>query len=181
MNLEWFELTDDRKDIYPHVLGTEYGDQRGIRSVDTTIGHFDEDDYMTYSSLNFGPPGTTRAIRIRFAKNNDGGVVEIRLDDCNGKVIAEFNPGHTGGWGKFTNAYVGIDDVDGIHDLTFVGKDIRRGVMNLEWFELTDGRKDVHPRVLGTEYGDQSGIRSVDTTIGHFDEDDYMTYSSTNV
>ena len=32
---------------------------------------------------------------------------------------------------------VGIDGVEGIHDLTFVGRDVG-GVWNLLWFELSD-------------------------------------------
>jgi hypothetical protein len=91
-----------------------------VKGIDY-VGHFDNNDYLTYNSLNFGPSGTTKSIKIRYAKGNNGGkLVELRLGGPNGELIGEYNPPNTGGWLAFQKVYIGIHDVDGIQDLTLL-------------------------------------------------------------
>jgi hypothetical protein len=170
--------------LLPKFYGTEYSYQKGTKSSGTTVTDYDPNDYMVYSSVNFGPSGTTKGLLINFAKNNYGGKVEIRLGSgTNGKIIAEMNPAHSGGWGKFMTAHVGLidDTVTGLQDITFVGKD-KNGVMNLAWFELSDfsDREDVFSRIPASAFSNQSGTRFGGNTVGWFDAGDYLRYSNIN-
>ena len=122
------------------VDADEYADQSGIRiSGGNIVSHFDDGDFVTYGSLNFGPSGTTKSILVSYAKmgSNSGSSMEIRLGDGKmGNLIGELFPSNTGGWSNYKDEYVPIMDVEGIHDVTFVGKG-GAGILNLASFDLS--------------------------------------------
>ena len=63
--------------------------------------------------------------------------MEIRLGDGKmGNLIGELFPSNTGGWSNYKDEYVPIMDVEGIHDVTFVGKG-GAGILNLASFDLS--------------------------------------------
>jgi hypothetical protein len=182
MNLAWFELSDfsDRNEIHPRIAASDYSNQLGTTLFSGGVGWYDNNDYLTYTHVNFGPAGTTNGIHIRYAKANNGGNVEVRLGGPTGTLVGVFNPAYTGGWDKWVDAYVGLDDtVSGIHDLCFVAKD-SSGVMNMAWFELAD-RSELFPHIPSTAFSKQNGVRVSDSqVIGYFDNNDYITYSNIN-
>ena len=123
--------------LFPIFLGTEYVFQSGITSVGTTISQFDKNDYVIYPLVNFGPSGSTKSIQFSYNKNNANGRVEVRLGGPSGTLIGIFNPMNTNGCDNYMcTTNLSIDLVDGIHDLTFVGRD-QSDVWNLESFELS--------------------------------------------
>merc|ERR1712079_12669 len=87
------------------------------------------------SSLNFGSSGTTSSIRVTYSKHSNGGRIEMRLDGPDGDIIGEFSPSNTGSWDVYEDEMVAIDHIDGVHDLTFVGKDVN-WIMKMKSFEL---------------------------------------------
>ena len=181
MNLAWFELTDfaEREEVHRRILGAEIANQSGATvNSDYGVGYFDDGDFVTYTHVNFGSAGTTDGIRIRTAKGNDGGTVEVRLGGPTGTLLAQFNPVRTGAWSLWSDLYVGVTDVTGIHDVTFVGKGVS-GVMNMQWFELSS-RKELYPHVPAMAFSTQSGLRSDSVHLTHFDSGDYVTYSKLN-
>ena len=125
-------------ELFPKVNAIDYAVQSGTRLVHNGahIGHFDNNDYLTYNSLNFGPSGTTKSVQLRYAKRNNGSKLELRIGGPTGTLIGEYSPAKTGGWNTFTTVFIEIDDVIGIQDLTLVGKG-GSGVMNIDWFELS--------------------------------------------
>jgi len=141
IDLAWFELSDfsERSDVYARIPANEYSDQSGTQFVsNSNMGYYHDGDYITYANVNFGPVGTTDGISIRYSKgsHNDASVL-VKLGGPDGQVIADFTPAFTGGWSNWVEAYVGLDnDVEGIYDLTFVGKG-GDGILDLDWFELS--------------------------------------------
>ena len=124
-------------ELFAEVDADEYSSMKGIylHSGGETIGWFDNGDHITYESLNFGSLGTTKSIRISYAKATNGGRMEIRLGGPEGTLIGEFYPARTGSWDNYQDAFVTISEVEGVHDVTFVGRDIG-GVLDLKNFEL---------------------------------------------
>ena len=172
--------------IFPSILGTDYVLQQGTRSSGTTVTFFDNNDYMVYTSVNFGPSGTTKGFLINYNKGNQGGKLEIRLgSSTSGELIAEMTPARVdGGWGaEPSTAYVGLlKDVDGVHDITLVGKD-NSGVMNLFSFELSEfsERDATLTRIDASEYSTQLGTTvGSNFGIGYYDNNDFLTYSNIN-
>ena len=78
MNLERFELTNDRQDVHTYVVGTPYEAQKVIRSSVITIHYVDNNDYMTYSSLSFVGAGTTHIICLNYDKRNHRGGLRLK-------------------------------------------------------------------------------------------------------
>jgi len=172
-------------ELYPKMDGNAFAFQKGLGVSGTTVNSWHIDDYATYASVNFGEPGTTKGIKVNYAKSNDGGKMEIRLGGPTGTIIAEFTPAHTGGWSKYSTAYIGLPDGDGevtgLQDLTFVGKDVH-GVLNLAYFELSDfaDRTVVHALIEGSEISTNFGVRMEGTAVAYFDDGDFVTYSQVN-
>ena len=183
LNLAWFELSDfsDRTTVdYARIPATEYSNQSGIRFGNSgEIGWFDNTDFVTYTSVNFGAAGTTDGIRFNYAKGNSNGKMEVRSGGPTGNLLATFSPTYTTGWDMYRDAYIGLPNMSGIHDITFVARDTN-GILNFKWFEPAYRSADAFPHVLATEYSDQSGLHSTYDQLTHFDQTDYVTYSSLN-
>ena len=122
--------------LFPHRQAADYDEHQGTKTSGNTVEYFDNNDCLTYNSLNFGPSGTTKSIQNSYAKGNSGSWMELRIDGPDGCVIGEFVPSNTGGWSNYVTTYINIDDVDGIHGLTLVGKGTS-GVMNIQYFNLS--------------------------------------------
>ncbi len=184
LNLAWFELSDfsERSDAtHARILATEYSNQSGtkVEFQHGNIGYFDNNDYVTYANVNFGQAGTTDGIRFRYAKANENGKMEVRSGGPTGTLLATFRPTSTGNWQMYRDAYIGLSNMSGIHDITFVGKDAG-GVLNILWFEPSKRSDELYLHIPATEYSDQSGLRSTYDKLTHFDQNDYVTYSSLN-
>ena len=114
---------------------------------------------------------------------DDDGTIEVRLGDETGTVIAKFTPEKVGNWDQYQTVYIGIDDIVGVHAVTFVAKE-GQTILNFAWFELSDfpKRSKVHACIAASEYSDQRGtsLHGPNTSVGWFDKDNYMTYSSVN-
>jgi len=175
--------------VYPHhptFLGTDYAVQKGTSiasGTNTTVASFDNGNYLTYASANFGPSGSTKGIRINYSKGNTGGKVEVRLGlGTTGRLIGEFRPAKTESWINYLTAYFDIEeDVEGIQDITFVSKS--SNVLNLAWFELSDfsERSEVHSRIAASEYSDQKGTEfGTSDNMNSFHPSDYITYANVN-
>lgn len=123
------------------IPASEYADQKTVQFLETghstpfnyAMGWFDNGDFITYANVNFGViGGAKKSIKVRYAKGNSGGTVIVKLGGADGTQIGQFTPNKTGGWHSWVTDTITLDvDVDGIHDLTFVGTG-KSGVMNLE-------------------------------------------------
>jgi len=122
------------------VRGIEYDSQMGTKKVDRkrSVGHFDDNDYVTYNSLNFGVTAITKSILLSYSKGNvnRGHKMELRIGGHDGDIIGEFSPSNTGSWFSYATARIEISDVTGINDLTLVGKG-GSGILNIDYFELS--------------------------------------------
>ena len=120
-----------------HKLAKEYDKNDGNVKGANCMRCWEKGSYVTYKSLNFGSKGDVRAIKVIFAKGNEGGEVRVKLgkEGKDGTEIAKFFPCNTGGWGSYKIGYFTIkkNDIVGVYDLTFVGT---KDVFNFKSFEL---------------------------------------------
>ena len=127
------------KEPFSQINAVDYDLHAGTRTIyqDSAVGFFDKNDYLTYNRVNFGPSGSSKKIKVRYARGSSGGKIEIRLGGPQGQLIGEFVTVNTGGWNKFSTKTIDINvqNVSGYQDLTFVGKEVD-GLMNLSWFKL---------------------------------------------
>lgn len=131
------QLVEGVNDLFPQYDASTFTSQQGTRNEDTKITHFDGGDYVTFDSVDFGAYGIAKSIRISYAKGNSNGILEARLGGADGKLIGTYEPVFTSGWNNYVTTYFNIDEVEGVHNLTFYGKE-GSGILNLEWFQLSD-------------------------------------------
>jgi len=122
---------------YPIIQAEDFDSMSGIQleNANTTIGYFDNGDWLMYSDIDFG--SGPEAIVFNLAKASTDGHIEVRLDALDGTLIADFYPVSTGGWTSFEEQVANITTVTGIHDLYFVARDAS-GVCNLDYFTFSD-------------------------------------------
>ena len=143
-SLAYFELSDfaDRTAAQTLINATEFSNSSGVQLIGTPysyVGWFSNDNYVTYSQVNYLAQGASKGILLRYAKNNiAGGTVEVRLGGPTGQKLGELEPINLGSWSNFVDAWVELDaeEVDGIHDLTFIFKGT--GSWNLESFSIRE-------------------------------------------
>lgn len=192
LNIDWIELfTPKTPELFAHVAAVDYYRQEGIKKATNSnaLGYFDEDDYYTFSHLNFGPSGTITGIRFLYSQgqNNQNLQLHLKLDGPSGPIIRRWNPPNTGGWSNYQEVEISIDidEFDGIHDLTFYGTN-GSGVMNLIWFELVGSLKSTItlPKMIthipATQYTQKVGTKTKDSVIVSLDNNDRLTYSYIN-
>ena len=104
----------------------------------TVVGNIDNNEWMTYSNIDFGDSPQYSQIMIRYSKDGGtpSGKLEVKLG--NGTVIGNFvNPSITGSWDTYVEAYISItDSIQGIHDVTFTALDTVQGFMNIDSWAL---------------------------------------------
>lgn len=191
--------------LYSRFNASQVVAQSGV-VIGNTIGYVDLDDWWGYRNVYFGAVSDTTRIRIRYNKATDGGTLQVRLGTHSGQVIATFAPWKTGeDWGNWVETYFDIDvPVEGLHQVTFVAKDINHGLFGLDWWELapppppTEGptleptaspvvsptASPLDPNSVWKRFnaGDviaQSGVViSSGGNIGYFDKNDWFTYDN---
>lgn len=103
---------------------TSQNDKVGVFVSDIRTGGF-----IKVRAVDFGSNGASE-FSASLAAALDGGILEVRLDNPEGKKIAEIEVSRTGGWEEFKTFTSKISDsVSGIHDVFFVfkGKNLSPG------------------------------------------------------
>jgi beta-glucanase (GH16 family) len=143
------------------VEAEDYDAMQGIELENggTNIGYFDDGDWLRYAAINFD--GGYNSITFQTAKGNNGGSVEIRLDNLNGLLIGTFYPQNTLDWATFEAQLTGIEAVTGTHDLYLVGRG-EIGVCNLDFFVLSE--EEVYEPNWVLDWADEFNGNAVDET-----------------
>ncbi|OUR95955.1 hypothetical protein A9Q81_13245 [Gammaproteobacteria bacterium 42_54_T18] len=118
-----------------------YDQKRGSirieRKGDTTnLGYIRTDDWVKYSSINFGSTGVdTFDARIATSRANSYGRIEVYLDELSGAPVGTFTGlSGQGGWSKFKIHSIELDQtITGTHDLYLKFK----SGYNLDWFRFS--------------------------------------------
>ena len=146
MDIEWWQLAPPHE--FPSKLpllckeggdfSTSSGNLATWAGAGNTVGGIDNNEWMTYSNINFGDSPQFSQIMIRYSKDGGtpSGKLEVKLG--NGTIVGNFvNPSITGTWDTYVEAYFPItDSIQGIHDVTFTALDTVIGFMNIEWWAL---------------------------------------------
>ena len=146
INIEWWQLAPPHE--FPSRLpllckeGGDFSSSSGnlviYAAAGNTVGNIDNNEWMTYSNIDFGDSPQYSQIMIRYSKDGGtpSGKLEVKLG--NGTVIGNFvNPSITGSWDTYVEAYISItDSIQGIHDVTFTALDTVQGFMNIDSWAL---------------------------------------------
>ncbi|WP_282124540.1 carbohydrate-binding protein [Algibacter mikhailovii] len=144
MNCYIFNVTEETVDVcgLPKTILYEaecYDDMSGIQTQagnegTDVVSYIENNDWIKFEAINFnnGPNKFT----ARFASNNSGGRIEMRLGSAKGTLIGTLAVASTGSWEKWSTAISEIGRVNGIHDLYLVFTGGEGSLFNLNWFKL---------------------------------------------
>ncbi len=111
------------------------GDTGGGKNV----GWLASGDWMSYTGINLGSPGSLTA-KVRVASNNKaGGTVELRADSQSGALLGSYPIKYTGGWQKWvTLSAVTTSKLSGAHTVFVTLHSTQPAdFVNVNWFSVT--------------------------------------------
>jgi Carbohydrate binding module (family 6) len=126
---------------------------------DMVVSYFDEGDYLSFGPVDFGPESNCASVRVRYSRGDETHVhtgayakfeptqeiagILFRLDSPTGPLVGEFLAPHTGGYDIYEVGEAAVS-ASGEHTLHVVGQG-GRGVMNLDWIEMSPGISTTSP------------------------------------
>ncbi len=159
--------------------------QSGGKVSGTTVGYFENGDYMSIRDVNFN--GAT-SLNMQVAVGGTGGTIEVRLNSPTGTLLGSTNVTSTGGWSTYANRNVPFTTTySGVGALVVRAVSSGGGVMNSDYFTLQGGGGGAPPPgtnvTIQAESGVQSGtqLENGNTTVGFFDAGDYMQFNNVNM
>ncbi|MDQ8735645.1 glycoside hydrolase family 43 protein [Paenibacillus sp. LHD-38] len=93
-------------------------DDKEQTSVKLAVSDIGNGDWTAVSKVNFGSGATSFMAWVASAE--DGGSIELRLDDPEGKLVGTLAVPSTEGWNQWVEVKTKVLGAEGIHDLYFV-------------------------------------------------------------
>ncbi|TDE01332.1 ThuA domain-containing protein [Jiangella asiatica] len=162
--------------LHPKLKEAEhFSTQSGIQLEATSdpkggrqnIGFIDDGDYISYETMNLA---NIDAITFRYASGGQGGRIEIRTGAPDGPLVAEsgfLEP--TGGWQRWADVTVPVEDPGGTHELFFVFRHEpgATGLFNLNYLKFRGKgvSLDARPEMLSVTATPESGELPLQVTL----------------
>jgi beta-xylosidase len=113
-------------------------------------------DFIKVKGVDFGSEGAA-VFTAGVASAGAGGVIELHLDDKDGKLIGSVSVANTGGWQDWKNVTTKVSDAAGIHDLYFVFKgDNTEHLFNFDSWKFSGKNAEQDPAVGSSAAGDSA-------------------------
>lgn len=119
---------------------SDYGKSRGLTYISNG-------DWSCYDKITFGnylPSEVT--FRVRASTPNKGGLIELRVDELDGKVIGTIPVTSTGGWDKFETFSTTLTGLAGYRVVYLRYKGDSEDLMKLNWIEWIPGKAPRHTK-----------------------------------
>ncbi|MEM1108102.1 MAG: carbohydrate-binding protein [Planctomycetota bacterium] len=199
MNVAWFApggATDAKvwASSFAANRGVELADYKHKEESGECIGWIRDGDWVKYERVDLGTD--CQRIEVMACSNvRYGGVIEIRLDDRDGKLLGTCEVAHTDGWQNWKTQTAQIETIGGLNDICLVftnppDREVEVPVDNDLWYAEVDEQnttiwaqfKDADPNASEVEinvrqsiiYPRQTGINYI--TVSGFK----MAHAATN-
>jgi len=143
LNVAWLRPDPDDEDG-KSIPAARFADQKGIQTAPCTeggecIGWIEPGDWVRFDNVPLGPDCDW--IEFRAASATRGGIIEVRLDAPDGKLLGSCSISNTGGWQAWSTFKAGIEPHDGERTifLVFRGLESGNGPRVGLWFAQVDG------------------------------------------
>ncbi|WP_433618926.1 carbohydrate-binding protein [Paenibacillus cellulositrophicus] len=142
MVLSLFPGTVLAASAFSQTPASSFSSQSGIQLENSTEGgqnvaFIDNGDYIAFSNVDFGSGASS--IDVRVASNNNGGQIEVRLDNPNGTLIGTVTVPGTGGWQSWVTRSAPVSSVTGVHTLYLKFTGGTGNLFNVLWFKFNSG------------------------------------------
>jgi hypothetical protein len=130
-NLDPYAKVEAETIAWSEGLKTKSDSKAGIY-----VTNINDGEYLIVKSVDFGKGA--KKFKASVATASEGGEIEIRLDNPDGKILGTCKVGNTGGdlsWKVFSGK---INKVKGVHDICLVFKGEEKQLFNIDWWGLND-------------------------------------------
>jgi len=129
LNVAWLRPDQGAKKAV-RIPATGFTTQHGVRTAPSSeggncIGWLEHGDWVRYKGIDFGE--RTRQIEIRAASASRGGIIDIRLNNPEGRLLGSCLVPNTGGWQSWTSFITKIKPVSGVKTLCLLFRVPRPG------------------------------------------------------
>ena len=105
------------------------------------VCEIDKGDYIKVKGVDFGDTSAT-TFTAAVASASAGGIIELRLDGADGKLIGSVDVPNTGEWQDWKSVTTNVSDITGIHDMYLVFKGDSEGhLFNFDYWQF--GKKNI--------------------------------------
>lgn len=127
---------------FTKIEAERYSLQSGIETETCSeggenIGFIQDGDYVVYNDVEFGEGAESFTARVSCA--GSGATIEIRLDSPTGTLMGSCAVTSTGDWQTWTDVSCNTTKVSGKHKLYLVFKGTDDYLVNVNWFQFTEG------------------------------------------
>jgi arabinoxylan arabinofuranohydrolase len=129
-----------RLNPFARVEGETFSAQKGVETESCSEGgmnlsDLNHGDWVKVVGVDFGAKGAKK-FNVRVSSAEQGGSIELRLGDVDGKLIGTCKVANTGGWQSWKNASCDVSDATGVQDLylKFTGGD--KPLFNLDFWKF---------------------------------------------
>jgi hypothetical protein len=98
------------------------------------VSQINNGDYLVVRSVDFGKGAKTFVANV--ASASQGGQIEVRLDNPDGKLLGTIDVNNTGAWGKWSTVKGKVKKTTGVHDVCLVFKGSKGELFNFDWWQL---------------------------------------------
>jgi hypothetical protein len=100
------------------------------------LGWINDGEWVSYDHVNFGSGGYA-TFQARIASDEQGGEIEIRLDDANGQGVGICQIPNTGGWQNWLTITCGLtNDIEGERTIYLLFNGQGEYLYNINWIEF---------------------------------------------
>lgn len=143
LNLNWFRVIAAIESDLPRINASEFSKQYGVVIADNNsggkcLGWIENGDWCCYDNVNFGK--LSSKIELCVASAADGGCIEIYLDSLESEKIGVCTVSPTGGWQKWQNITVPVNETSGRHTVYLR---FRPRLVPIETSDLAKARQQV--------------------------------------
>jgi hypothetical protein len=118
----------------------------GLKTIESAEGiricNVDNGEYIMLRSVDFGEVGAKRFV-ASVASTGANGVIELRIDSLEGKVIGTLKVGSTGSFDSYATMGTSLKGTNGVHDLylCFKGADDSEELFRLDWWQMSTAKR----------------------------------------
>ena len=115
---------------------------KGVKSVEDNekgviITSIHDNDYIKVRDVDFGKAGPS-SFKASASSRYHGGMIEIRTDGLDGKLIGTLHISYTGEWENYKEFSTNVEKVKGVHDVYFVFKGEERHMLfNFDYWQFS--------------------------------------------
>jgi hypothetical protein len=176
-------------DAFSQIEAESYTSMSGVQIAGDTgnkVGFIQNGDYIEFDDVDFGTGALS--FDVSLGTDNQGGIIEIRLDALDGPLVGSVMGTGTGSFNTFKTFRTNLaPTVTGIHKLYLKFTDgLSEYLFDLDWFKfnttpIVNPTIDAFSQIEAEDYTEMYGVQAEPcseggSNLGYIEYDDYIAF-----